>query len=198
MIPVLRVTFRLLWQERRPCWKLPWADDVGSRDVVALVAFDCKCARNVHARPRYTIPPRRLECVDATPVTIERLALPGWRVARSRTERVSMPVWSGFWDAPDTARTSNWLWCYRWRRRRVALLWRRQTPYVSWRRLERLGRVTYIEALKVVVRRVLWRLGVLSYGHMYHDVGDQDVTYDVYVTGNRANVEPMLRVTRGW
>ena len=23
---------------------------------------------------------------------------------------------------------------------------------------------------------------------MYHDVGDQDVTYGVYVTGNRANV----------
>ena len=38
-------------------------------------------AQSVHARPRYTIPPRRLRCVDAAPVTIERLALPGWRVA---------------------------------------------------------------------------------------------------------------------
>ena len=38
------------------------------------------------------------------------------------------------------------------------------------------------------MRRVLWRRGVLSYGLMNHDVGDQDVTYGVYVTGNRANV----------
>ena len=56
--------------------------------------------------------------------------------------------------------------------------------------------MTYIEALTVVVRRVLGRRGVLSYGLMDDDVGNQDVTYGVYVTGNRANVKPTLRVLR--
>ena len=133
---------------RRPCWKLvSWLRrlarcwSTGLRQPV--VAVDYRRAQMYTPGHTTQSQPEERECADAALVTIVHLVLPGWKVARSHTER----------PTPIGCDGTRWRW------RSVAFLCRRPTPYVSWWRPEHLVRVTYIEPLTVVLTQsivTLW------------------------------------------